>query len=178
MNMNLASLTDTIAFSPLRLALLIFGASCIVLGFALVSQYGFGLHPCELCYWQRWPYRIVIGISLLAAVIAGFRPRMSYALLASCALVFLAGAGIAGFHVGVEYKWWDGLAACSQNAIPKNATLEELRAIVSRLPVTPCDAPAATFMGLSMAAYNFMASLVLAGASFYLVRKGMKRNGS
>src|SRR3546814_20104899 len=29
----------------------------LLYGGALVSQYGFGLYPCEMCYWQRWPHQ-------------------------------------------------------------------------------------------------------------------------
>ena len=36
-----------------------------LLGGALGSQYLGGLHPCEMCYWQRWPHA---GAILLAAV--------------------------------------------------------------------------------------------------------------
>ena len=28
----------------------------LLLGGAYLSQYGFGLYPCEMCWWQRWPH--------------------------------------------------------------------------------------------------------------------------
>jgi len=37
-----------------------------LLGGALGSQYFGGLHPCEMCYWQRWPHAAAILFTLLA----------------------------------------------------------------------------------------------------------------
>jgi disulfide bond formation protein DsbB len=28
----------------------------LLLAGAYVSEYGFGLYPCEMCWWQRWPH--------------------------------------------------------------------------------------------------------------------------
>jgi disulfide bond formation protein DsbB len=41
-------------------------ASALIVGSALISQYGFGMHPCKLCITQRWPYAIaiVLGVAL------------------------------------------------------------------------------------------------------------------
>ena len=33
---------------------------------ALGSQYLGGLHPCEMCYWQRWPHGAAILLAGLA----------------------------------------------------------------------------------------------------------------
>ncbi|HEY9549097.1 MAG TPA: disulfide bond formation protein B, partial [Kiloniellaceae bacterium] len=35
--------------------LLLAAASAAALGLALLGQHGFGLQPCVLCLWQRWP---------------------------------------------------------------------------------------------------------------------------
>ena len=37
-----------------------------LLGGALGSQYFGGLHPCEMCYWQRWPHAAAILLAALA----------------------------------------------------------------------------------------------------------------
>ena len=39
-------------------------------GGALVSQFGFGLHPCEMCYWQRWPHQAAIVLAALALLLS------------------------------------------------------------------------------------------------------------
>jgi len=32
------------------------GVPALLLGGAYLSQYGFGLVPCEMCWWQRYPH--------------------------------------------------------------------------------------------------------------------------
>lgn len=80
-------------------------------------------------------------------------------------LVFLAGAGIAAFHVGVEQHWWQGLASCGGN-LPQARTVEELRAALLAQPVVRCDEVAWSLFGISMAGWNFLFSLGLAALSF------------
>ena len=42
-----------------------------LLGGAYVSQYGFGLYPCEMCWWQRYPHIAAIVLAVLALTIKG-----------------------------------------------------------------------------------------------------------
>jgi disulfide bond formation protein DsbB len=74
------------------------------------------LTPCELCLWERWPYRIVIALGLLATLL----PRLpSRILLGLAALTLLGDVGIAGLHVGVEFGWWNSpLPECNGMLIP------------------------------------------------------------
>ena len=39
-----------------------------LLGGAYIAQYGFGLAPCEMCWWQRYPHFAALGIGALAFV--------------------------------------------------------------------------------------------------------------
>ena len=53
----------------LRLAHLLAGLTAgAALFAALASEWWGGLVPCALCLVERWPYRIVIGLGLLAAI--------------------------------------------------------------------------------------------------------------
>ncbi len=142
---------------------LVLGASVAVLGSAFAFQYLGDLQPCVLCVYQRYPYGIAIALGLIAIghAMVGRRRAEPYLLLA-CALVFLAGAGIAGFHVGVEQKWWQGSAACGALG-PAPDSLEALKAQVLAAPIVRCDEVAWSLFGISMAGYNFLISLALAG---------------
>ncbi|HMO70024.1 MAG TPA: disulfide bond formation protein B, partial [Novosphingobium sp.] len=56
----------------LRLArLLALGLPAVLLGGAYVSEYGFGLHPCEMCWWQRWAHFAALCLALVAWVWQG-----------------------------------------------------------------------------------------------------------
>ncbi len=74
-----------------------------LLGGALISQYAFGLYPCEMCVWQRWPHMVAIILALAAIVLRN--QKISKLLVAGAALGILVSGLIGGFHAGVEYGW-------------------------------------------------------------------------
>lgn len=137
------------------------------LAMVYISQYGFGLDPCQLCLYQRKPYFINIALGLLAFVLADKNKKAALFLLFAAAFVFLVGAGIAGFHAGVEYGWWKGLEACSNTTLPTGGSIEELRNAIMNRGIVRCDVPAWTLLGISIAGYNFLASLVFALGTFF-----------
>jgi len=137
-------------------------ASIAILAAAFAFQFIGGLHPCALCLWQRYPYAAVIGLAGLGAGLARAgvkRPHLAV-FMGLCALAFLIDAGIAGFHVGVEQAWWDGLATCS-GTVSGAASLDELRDRLLAAPVVRCDEIAWSLFGISMAGYNFLMALAL-----------------
>jgi disulfide bond formation protein DsbB len=152
--------------------LLVILGSVAALGTALLSQYWGGLVPCELCIAQRWPYGVAILLGLLALLMPGNRARG--VLVALAALAFAVDAGIALFHAGFEYGWWQGPTACTAPSGAAN-TLDALRAQLAAAPVVACDRPQWTFHGISMAGFNFTWALLLflitAASAGHLVRR-------
>jgi disulfide bond formation protein DsbB len=62
-----ASRDKTFMTSPdRRMAVLILVLGLLALGAAFGAQDFLGMAPCELCLWERWPYRILIGLGLVA----------------------------------------------------------------------------------------------------------------
>ncbi len=136
-------------FAKARLLALIV-PSALMLG-ALGSQYVGGLHPCEMCYWQRWPHDAAIVLALFAF---GTRVnKASHVLVALAALAIMVSGGIGLFHAGVEYGWWEGITTCSTTAA--GVSLED----IMRAPVVRCDVPQWTLLGISLAGYNAIISL-------------------
>lgn len=146
------------ALSGPRPALLLLLASAGALGAAFVAQYGFDLQPCVLCIYQRWPY----GVAIVLAILALALPKWRRPLLWLIALTLIVDAGIAAYHVGVEQHWWAGTDACTGPQM-KAKTLDELRAQIMATPVTRCDEVAWSLFGISMAGYNVIACVALAG---------------
>jgi disulfide bond formation protein DsbB len=150
-------------------------ASAFVLGLVLAAQYWFGLAPCELCLYERWPWEAAIVISLVALVV-GSEPGLPWVALV-LALVFIAGTGLAFYHVGVEQHWFAGPTACTAPA--KTAqTLAELKAQLMNQQVVRCDVPAWTLWGVSLAGWNLIASAAMAGiciAAAFLARRRQRR---
>jgi disulfide bond formation protein DsbB len=141
-----------------RLALLLLAATIAPLAIAFASQYWGGLLPCELCIWQRWGYGAAIALSLIAVILPDGLRRAG---IVVAALAILGEAGIALFHTGVEQHWWKGLAACSGNLSTAGQSLSDLENQLMATPIIPCDRPAWTMFGVSMAGYNFAYALAL-----------------
>lgn len=169
--MNGASISR-LSESPRGVPLAILGASAATLGAAYAFQYVGGLEPCALCLYQRVPYGVVIALTAATALFAGLLGRRGVAAAAlASALAFLAGAAIAGFHVGVEQHWWEGLSACGGGGGGADLSIEELKAQILAAPVVRCDEVPWSLLGISMAGYNLLASLAFAGASLWAARR-------
>jgi disulfide bond formation protein DsbB len=158
----------------LRFPTAVLVASAAVLGSALLSQYLGGLAPCELCLLQRWPWAAAIVISLLSILFAD-RPALPWVALLLTG-VFVIGSGLAFYHVGVEQHWFAGPEACTGTATAAD-TVETLKArILGQMPVR-CDEPAWSLWGISLAGWNLLASIVMAGgclAAFVQLRRPVR----
>jgi disulfide bond formation protein DsbB len=126
------------------------------LGVAYFAQYVLLLTPCELCLWERWPYRIVALLGLLGAL---GRPRTTRLFLGVAGMVMLVNVAIAGLHVGVEFNWWPSPLPECNGALTPGAALP-------MIPATPCDRPVYLIHGLpvSMAQMDMLAAALFAGA--------------
>ena len=149
-------ITDTRSFTILLAA----GGSLAILLGAFAFQYIGGLAPCQLCLWQRWPHAAAIAIGLLALLVT--RGALGRLLPLLGALAALTTAGIGAFHVGVEQKWWEGLASCTAGSISGISTADLLNPDVNVGAVVRCDEIAWAMFGISMAGWNVILSALLA----------------
>lgn len=141
-----------------------------MLGGALISQYVFGLYPCEMCYWQRWPHWVALVLGGVA-VLSVRRVQGLAVGMASLAAIAIAISGlIGGFHAGVEYGWWDGLTSCA-STVPAGATTDDVLNSIMAAPLVRCDAAPWSMFGISLAGYNFLLSLTGAAAIYLLLRR-------
>ena len=130
---------------------------------ALIAQFAFGLQPCELCWWQRYPHIAAIVLATLAIALKNVPAGHHFVVLAALAI---ATSGLIGaFHAGVEYGWWDGLTSCSSSKLGNDPL-----ASIMNAPLIRCDTAPWSWMGISMAGFNFLISL--GGAILVLVLVG------
>ena|SRR5579859_2820469 len=148
------------ARSILALVLL---ASIAVVGSALLSQYVGGLQPCELCLAERWPYYGAIAIAGIALATDQRRAHWGIGLIA---LIFLASAGLAGYHVGVEQHWIEGPTACTGGGSGAKSTEELMKFLQNQQPVR-CDEIQWSLFGVSLAGWNVVTSLGLLALSAF-----------
>lgn len=135
-----------------------------LLGGAYVSEYVFGLYPCEMCWWQRWPHFAALGFALLASIVPP--PRFWVALAAVS--IFASGI-IGGFHAGVEYDWWEGITGCAVIDPNRNVL------IPGEAPLVRCDEAPWSLFGISLAGYNFLFSCLGALAILALILRQDER---
>jgi disulfide bond formation protein DsbB len=96
----------------------------------------------------------------------GVSRKMLFAALVAIALGMLGNAGLGIYHSGVEWKWWAGPQECAgtlDDLGSASSLLEKLKSV----NVVRCDEAAWRFLGLSLAGYNAVISLVLAGIAVW-----------
>ena len=135
-----------------------------LLGGAYISEYGFGLFPCEMCWWQRWPHFAALGLAAIAFVAP--LPRL-WVILAAWAI--LTSGLIGGFHAGVEYDWWEGITGCA--VVDFDLDVMDPMAV----PLVRCDEAPWSLFGISLAGFNFLFSCIGAIAILALTFKPEKR---
>jgi disulfide bond formation protein DsbB len=142
-------------------------AAATILG-AYFFQFVLGYAPCPLCLEQRIPYYVAIPLALAVAAAGawGAPARLLALALGLIAIVMLIGAGLGVYHAGVEWKWWLGPSDCSGPVTSFGAAGNLLQTIEST-PVVRCDEAAWRFLGLSLAGYNALISLALAGVALW-----------
>lgn len=137
----------------------------LLYGGALVSQYGFGLHPCEMCYWQRWPHQAAILLAAFALLMRRNDAAMRlFTLLAAIAIAISGAIGI--FHAGVEYGFWEGVTTCATGA-GGPVSLDS----IMNAPLIRCDTAQWTLAGISLAGFNAIFSLGAAVLVLTLLRR-------
>ncbi|KLI64776.1 disulfide bond formation protein B [Aurantiacibacter marinus] len=117
----------------------------LLIGGAYISQYGFGLFPCEMCWWQRWPHFAAIALALLSTAASSKSMGPKRILIALAAGGVLTSGLIGAFHAGVEYGWWEGITGCTGNDY-------------NSFDLIRCDVAPWTLFGISLAGFNALLS--------------------
>ena len=141
-------------------------AVMLLLG-VFILQNAFGLVPCELCLWQRYPYfAVLFGAVLVPLYKEYFAVQMQM-------LAFLVNIMLSFYHSGIERGLWQGFTACSTQNIA-GLSVEELRDFIHNAPMVKCTDINWSLFGLSLTNYNFIISvglLVFSGYYFIKLRR-------
>jgi disulfide bond formation protein DsbB len=138
-----------------------------VIGYVLFSQYVRGFAPCELCLRERLPWYGIIGLGIVGLIIPP-RATLSRWISVLIAAMFVVSAGLGLHHAGVEQGWWAGPTACT-GGLTGAQTVEQLRAMMHAAQLVRCDEIGWKFLGLSMAAYNFLVSLAASAVAIFAI---------
>ena len=158
-------------FGPAGARLLALLLPLALLGGALGSQYLGGLHPCEMCYWQRWPHAAAIVFAALAFTAPAASSRSSN--LTLLAALCIAVSGVIGvYHAGVEARVFEGFTQCT--ATGKGLSNADLLKQITHAPLIRCDEVQFRFLGISMAGWNAILSLGGAATILFLTFRGRR----
>ncbi len=152
-------------------------ASLALLGAAHAFERFGGLQPCNLCLKQRevlWAAVAVAGAATAWHLISRGSRGTSRLCAFLLAIIFVAAAVTAGFHVGGEQGWWALPAACAAGdptAIDYSNLAGLLDGSVEAAPIVSCGDIPWSFAGLSMAAWNFVISIALAILSLLAAKR-------
>jgi disulfide bond formation protein DsbB len=141
---------------PARILVAFAVALVSILG-ALGSQFLLGMEPCELCYWQRWPF--YFGVPLLALLVLLWKQipaSLRIGLTVLAALIFVVSIGLASYHAGIEYKLWPGPATCT--GLGDQLNFADLNNLETAERIVPCDVVPFEIFGISMAGFNALGS--------------------
>ncbi len=149
-----------------------------VLTIVWVLQYGFGFLPCPLCYYQRYPWWLLVMLGLFGWLLSSFyqekdNERDNYRgfLLILGMAVMIFSATLAAYHAGIEWKFWAGPSTCSAINMT-DPTAQGIDDFFNAAKVVRCDQAALVVAGLSLSGWNFVISFfMLAYLSFLLFAK-------
>lgn len=148
--------------------------SACLWGGALAFEHIGGFQPCQMCYWQRHAHKAVLAIAIATIIVRivskdGTWDKLFMIFLA---LALAVSFGLAFWHMGVEYKWWEGPKTCagsSNNAFDMSAMTDILNG--TKKVLTCSDAPWHMFK-ISMAGYNALFSGIASVLGFSVAFRG------
>ena len=160
----------------LAAALAIAAIAAATLAGAWFFQLALDIRPCPLCLEQRYAYYLAVPLGALVALAAvKAAPRaVIYAGLAVLALAALYNAGLGAYHAGVEWGFWLGPTECTGPLLDlgkAGSLLDNL----DKVKVIRCDEVQWRFLGLSLAGYNVLISLVMAALAAWGITKTARR---
>ena len=155
------------------LAVLVIAAATIA--GAWYFQLVLGLQPCPMCLEQRYAYYLAIPLAALVALAAGLHAPRG---LLICGLVILALAALGNavfgaYHAGVEWKFWPGPTDCT-GPVGNLGSAGSLLDRLDSVKVVMCDEIQWSFLGISLAGYNALISLLMAAIAGWGVGRSVR----
>jgi disulfide bond formation protein DsbB len=133
------------------------------------------IRPCPLCLEQRYAYYLAVPLGALIAVAAARdAPRpVLYGGLAILAAAALGNAWLGAYHAGVEWGFWKGPTDCT-GPVGNLGSAGNLLERLDSVKVIRCDDVQWRFLGLSLAGYNFLISLLMAAVAAWGIARSAR----
>ncbi|MBI1308405.1 MAG: disulfide bond formation protein B [Proteobacteria bacterium] len=147
----------------LFLLLAVFALALLTSGF--IMQYGFGVLPCQMCWWQRYAHMAIAAGALLGLVPSASTRLSDYRLpMTGTAFTLILAASLAGFAVAAwqyaaQHNMLPWPQGCTSSTDPTLAAADALLAAMQNTRIVPCDKETFRLLGLSLAGWNLPAML-------------------
>ena len=133
--------------------------------FVFILQYEYGILPCKICIWQRWPHILNIFIAL---IIISTSSIPNYIMVLGLINMFLAFI-LALYHYGLEQNLWDNVFSCSGEIKFNDLSTEEILKNLNNTPIKTCEIEAWNFLNLSLTGWNMILTLFMSVIWFLLI---------
>src|SRR5215813_15519348 len=132
--------------------------------------------PCPMCLEQRYAYYFEVPFAALVAIAAakGAPRGVVMAGLAILALAALSNVVFGTYHSGVEWKFWQGPTDCT-GPVGNFGKAGSLFDQLDKVKVIRCDEVQFRFLGISLAGYNALISLLMAAIAVWGMVRTAKR---
>ncbi len=134
------------------------------------------IRPCPLCLEQRYAYYLAMPLGALVAFAAArnaSRPVLVLGLIILAAAA-LGNAALGAYHAGVEWKFWQGPTDCT-GEIGNLGSAGNLLERLDTVKVIRCDEVQWRFLGLSLAGYNVLISLLMAAIAAWGIARAARK---
>ena len=125
--------------------------------FVFILQYEYGILPCKICIWQRWPHIFNIFIAL---IIISSSSIPNYIIVLGLINMFLAFI-LALYHYGLEQNLWDNVFSCSGEIKFNDLSTEEILKNLNNTPIKTCEIEAWNFLNLSLTGWNMILTVFI-----------------
>ena len=141
--------------------------SILALSGAYISEFFFGILPCQLCYYQRYAYFALLSFSLIFILKPDINKIVS---LLTTFLILFTGFIISFFHSGVERHWFKYNSVCTSFSGPINS-VEQIAKDIEGASIAACDILGPQFLGLTMANWNALLLGFLCCVTFFILQR-------
>jgi len=158
-------------------AIAIVGALTIC-GF-MFFQFVMLLAPCPLCLEQRYAFYVCVPLAVMLWLGTNHGTARKVMLLGFLVIAgfMLWNSGLAAYHAGIEWKFWQGPTDCS-GPIDKIGSVNSMLNQLQRISLVRCDEAAWRFLGISLSGFDVLVSLLLALAAAWGAKQSFLRHSN
>lgn len=135
---------------------ILLATSITILLATFILEYIFNFIPCKICYYQRFPYFLIILLCLFSFIVKDIKYK--YIIVWIIFICLLFNMILSLYHVAIENGYMKNIISCTSNNI--TSSIQDLKeSLLGKINI-PCEVVKFKFI-LSLSGWNFFISLLL-----------------